>query len=305
MKHMNRVTLEAHAKINLSLDITGKREDGYHEVRMIMQELSLHDDIMVSKRPDGRVKISGELEGVKGNLSFDDSNLCVKAAKKMKEKYAIEDGFDIFLRKRIPIAAGLAGGSTDAAAVLKAVRELENMEPYKDPNENEHKVISDEELSALGAELGADIPYCLMGGTALAEGIGEKLTPLKPFPHYPIILVKPNFEISTRTVYEKYDALEEIRHPDTDKLINLLDEKNYDCFFISTKNALEDVTAKKHYDIVEIEDLMYDKDALLSMMSGSGPTVFSIFEDDDIAARAYNAVKEKFSDRAEIIFDYI
>ena len=251
------------------------------------------------------MKIDGEVEGVNGFIAFDDRNLCVKAAKLMQEKFGISDGFDIFLRKRIPIAAGLAGGSTDAAATMKAIRALENMEPYKDPNENEHAVISDDELSILGAKIGADIPYCLAGGIALAEGIGEKITPLKKLPPYPVILVKPDFSVSTRTVYEKYDGLLEVHHPDTDRLLNLLEEKNFDTFFISTRNVLEEVTGNAHPEIRAIEDFLYDRDALLSMMSGSGPTVFSLFDDDDIAFRALSALKEKYSGKAEIIFTYI
>lgn len=305
MKHIDKITVEAHAKINLSLDIIGKKENGYHEVRMIMQELRLHDDVVVAKRTDGKIKLDGEIDGIKGSLEFNESNLCIKAAKLMQDKFEITDGFDIFLRKRIPIAAGLAGGSSDAAATMKAIREIEGRHPYRDENENPHQVISDGELCSLGATLGADIPFCIMGGTILSEGIGEILKPLEKMPVYPVILVKPDFSVSTRKVYEKYDSEKEISHPDTDRLLNLLNEKNFDTFFISTRNVLEDVTAKVHPEIREIEDLLYEKDALLSMMSGSGPTVYSLFDDDDIAFRALNAVKEKYGDCADIIFTYI
>ncbi len=260
--------LQAPAKINLTLDIVGKREDGYHNVKMIMETVSLYDTVTVYKRKSG-------IE-VRCNLAYvptDERNIAYKAAVAFFEKTGINGGAYINIVKRIPVAAGLAGGSTDGAAVLKALNRI-----YDRP-------LSDEELAAVAASFGADVPYCLNGRMALAEGIGEVLTPLSSIPRTYVLIAKPGVSLSTKWVYSQVN-LKEIRlHPDTEGALK--DIECGDVYSLAKKmyNVLEDVSVKKYPIIGEIKSKMLEGGAMGSIMSGSGPTVFGLFDDESKAKK--------------------
>lgn len=261
---MNTLTMKAYAKINLGLDVTGKLENGYHEVRMIMQSISLYDKITVRSNKTGKINI-------KTNLSYipaGPDNLVYRAAQMLKEEFAIRDGFDIDLYKFIPVAAGLAGGSTDAAAALKIINRMYRLG------------LDDKELMERGRHLGADVPYCIMGGTALAEGIGEILTPLTECPHFYLVIAKPAISVSTKMVYGELELNEAIVHPDTEGMVRAIEEGNTEKIAGLLCNVLESVTIRKHPVIQKIKNEMISRGALNSLMSGSGPTVFGIFTDE-------------------------
>lgn len=260
---MNSISLKAYAKINLGLDVLGTLPDGYHEVKMVMQSISLYDKVNIKKNDSGTIN-------VKTNLSYlpvNGDNLVYKAAYIMKEKYNIQDGFDIDLFKFIPVAAGMAGGSTDAAAVFKGINIMYNLNA------------TEEELKELGVTIGADIPYCIMGGTALACGIGEKLTRLPGCPKCYFVIGKPYVNVSTKYVYENLVLDESTVHPDTDAIIDAISHANVAGIADNLCNVLETVTVAKYPQIGEIKKIMIEKGALNSLMSGSGPTVFGIFTD--------------------------
>lgn len=264
---MNTVSMRAYAKINLGLDVIGKLENGYHEVRMIMQTINLYDKITVTRNKTGRIN-------VKTNLSFlptGPDNLVYRAAASLMEEFGIQDGVDIDLYKFIPVAAGMAGGSTDAAAVLKAVNKMFGLG------------LGDTELMERGARLGADIPYCIMGGTALAEGIGEKLTPLPKCPHFYLVIAKPGISVSTKQVYGALKLDDSITHPDTDGIIDAIRNKDVEGIADRLCNVLESVTVNEYPIIKDIKAEMIKFGALNSLMSGSGPTVFGIFTDENKA----------------------
>ncbi len=271
--------LKAYAKINISLDVVGKREDGYHLLRMIMQNIDLYDLININKAQNG-IKITSN----KPYIPTDERNLCYKAAKLFMEKYDLQGGVDINIRKNIPVAAGLAGGSTDAAAVLKGMRSIYNMN------------INDEELMELGLKIGADVPYCILGGTALCEGIGEKINPLKSFKNHIMIVVKPPFGVSTKEVYQSLDISRIYKHPDTIGLIKAVEENDLKFVCSNMKNILENVTLRKHVILKDIKNEMLRMGALGAMMSGSGPTVFSFFDDMLKAQYCYEKFKTKYSE---------
>ena len=260
---MNSISLKAYAKINLGLDVLGTLPDGYHEVKMVMQSISLYDKVNIKKNDSGTIN-------VKTNLSYlpvNGDNLVYKAAYIMKEKYNIQDGFDIDLFKFIPVAAGMAGGSTDAAAVFKGINIMYNLNA------------TEEELKELGVTIGADIPYCIMGGTALACGIGEKLTRLPGCPKCYFVIGKPYVNVSTKYVYENLVLDESTVHPDTDAIIDAISHANVAGIADNLCNVLETVTVAKYPQIGEIKKVMIEKGALNSLMRGSGPTVFGIFTD--------------------------
>lgn len=260
---MNSISLKAYAKINLGLDVLGTLPNGYHEVKMVMQSISLYDKVNIKKNDSGTIN-------VKTNLSYlpvNGDNLVYKAAYIMKEKYNIQDGFDIDLFKFIPVAAGMAGGSTDAAAVFKGINIMYNLNA------------TEEELKELGITIGADIPYCIMGGTALACGIGEKLTRLPGCPKCYFVIGKPYVNVSTKYVYENLVLDESTVHPDTDAIIDAISHANVAGIADNLCNVLETVTVAKYPQIGEIKKVMIEKGALNSLMSGSGPTVFGIFTD--------------------------
>ncbi|MDB2153929.1 4-(cytidine 5'-diphospho)-2-C-methyl-D-erythritol kinase [Clostridium butyricum] len=271
--------IKAYAKINIALDVVGKREDGYHLLKMIMQTVDLYDVIEITKI-DSNIKLICN----KPYVPIDERNLAYKAAKLFKETYNIEDGVSINLIKNIPVSAGMAGGSTDAAGVLKVMNRIFNINA------------SDEELRALGLKLGADVPYCINGGTALCEGIGEKITQLKPFNDKIVVIVKPPFGVSTKEVYKDFDLSKVIFHPRTEDIIRAME--NDDIHFVSNnmKNLLENVTLRKHRVILNIKESMRSYDALGTMMSGSGPTVFAFFDDMLKAQICYDEMKKKYKD---------
>lgn len=277
------VKLIAHAKINLSLDIVGERQDGYHLLRMIMQTLELGDTVEVSSVPGGGITTFTD----NGAVKDDKSNLAYRAAELLTEEFNIKEGINIRIEKKIPVAAGLAGGSTDAAAVLKAVNELFCLG------------LSKEELAQRGVKLGADIPYCIYGGTMLSEGIGEKLTPLRALKNIPVLLVKPPKAVSTVEVYKAYrdEAVE--RHPLTDELV---EEINKDGSFDVKKlaNVLESVTIPRVPEIGEIKNELLKNGAYFSMMSGSGPTVFGLFSGQNEADRAFKNIRDRFENMSVI-----
>ncbi len=268
---MNRITERAYAKINLALDVLRRRPDGYHEVRMVMQTIHLYDKLTLSKTQDSGISLTTNLPFLPGN----ENNLVYRAIDLFRKTYDIDCGIRATLEKRIPIAAGMAGGSSDAAAALRAM------------NEMFHTRLSLEELQALGVKLGADIPYCLMGGTALAEGIGEKLTPLPPAPACSCLVVKPNFHLSTKLVYENLSLDGNSVHPNVDTMLDAIHSDNYRQMTSSIGNILESVSIRLHPEIDTIKQQMLDLGADCSLMSGSGPSVFGLFEHRQVAERAY------------------
>ena len=266
-------TSYAYAKINLSLDILGTRPDGYHEVRMIMQSLQLHDTITLSQTDTPGITMTCS----DTTLPVDEHNLAYRAAALFCRTYGITDGIALHLEKKIPVAAGLAGGSSDAAAVLRGLNEMYGT------------LATAEELAALGVTLGADIPYCLMLGTALSEGIGERLTPLPAAPHCYCLLVKPAAGASTKQIYTEYDALAQttdIKHPNTDLMLLALSEGNYSALVSGLCNVLEPVTTRLVPEIISIKEALRSLRADGVLMSGSGPTVFALFSDPETAKRA-------------------
>ena len=271
--------IKAYAKINIALDVVGKRDDGYHLLRMIMQTVDLYDEIEI-KKIDSGIKLNCN----KVYVPTDHRNLAYKAASLFKETYDIKEGVSIDLVKNIPVSAGMAGGSTDAAGVLKLMNRLFNVNA------------SDEELRKLGVKLGADVPYCINGGTALCEGIGEEITQLKPFKDKIVVIVKPPFGVSTKEVYKSFDLSKVINHPKVDDLIKAMN--NDDIHFVAhnMKNLLENVTLRKHRVISSIKEKISNLDAIGTMMSGSGPTVFAFFDDMLKAQKCYDEMKKKYKD---------
>lgn len=274
-----KMEIKAYAKINIALDVVGKRDDGYHLLRMIMQTVDLYDIIEIEKISSGI-----KLKCNKHYVPTDERNLAYKAAKLFMETYSITSGVDINLIKNIPVSAGLAGGSTNAAGVLKLMNKLFDVNA------------DDEVLRTLGLRLGADVPYCISGGTALCEGIGEKITQLKPFKDKIVVLIKPPFGVSTKEVYKNFDLSKVIFHPRIEELIQGME--NDDVYFVANnmKNLLENVTLKKHKIISNIKEEVKLNSAIGTMMSGSGPTVFAFFEDMLKAQNCYENMKKKYKD---------
>lgn len=271
--------IKATAKINLGLDVIRKREDGYHDVRMIMQMTGMYDRIVLTPRK-GQPGIS--LETNLPYIPVNENNLAFKAAKILMDEFGVTDGLRIRLQKFIPVAAGLAGGSSDAAAVMKAVNKIFALG------------LTDEQLMERGSRLGADIPYCIMGGTALAEGIGEKLTRLPNMPACSILLAKPPIGVSTKEVYGNLRADKISNHPDIDGMIDAIKEGNLRGITDRLANVLEDVTAPSRPIIGEMEKEMMEAGALASIMSGSGPTVFGIFDQERAARKCRDAMRKKY-----------
>lgn len=274
---MKHIDLKALAKINLGLDVLGKREDGYHEVRMVMQSVYLYDNVRLESREEPGIELSSNLY----YLPDDSGNIAYKAAQMMMEEFRLTGGVRITLEKHIPVAAGMAGGSANAAAVLFGMNRLFGLH------------LTREELMERGVKLGADVPYCIMRGTVLAEGIGEKLTVLPSIPRCAVLIAKPPISVSTRVVYEALDSKEIIRHPDIDGLIQALRQGSLPDMAACMGNVLEDVTAPKYPVIREIKEEMLAAGALNAMMSGSGPTVFGLFENKMNARNAQERIRRK------------
>lgn len=269
---------KAYAKINISLDVIGKRKDGYHLLKMIMQTIDLYDEIDITKTYDKSIKIHCN----KQYVPCDERNLAYKAAKLFKDKYNIKDGVIIRIKKNIPVAAGLAGGSTDAAAVLSIMNEMFEVGA------------KDSELSELALKIGADVPYCIKGGTALCEGIGEKITYLSKFENKILVIIKPNFGVPTKDVYGNLDINKIYKHVKTDELIHAIKRDDIYGVCKDMKNVLENVTLGKHKILGEIKEELRCNGAINAMMSGSGPTIFGFFEDMLTAQNAYECIKEKY-----------
>ena len=273
---MDQLSVKALAKINLGLDVVRRREDGYHEVRMVMQTIHLFDRLNISKSKNAGITL-------KTNLSFlpvDQHNLAYRAADMLMEEFGITEGVDINLKKHIPVAAGMAGGSTDAAGVLFGINEIFELG------------LSKKELMERGVKLGADVPYCIMRGTALAEGIGEQLTPLPPMVKCPVLIAKPQISVSTKYVYEHLNLTETSDHPDIDRLLADMERKDLPAIASHMGNILETVTIPLHPEIAEIKQCMCQHGALNAMMSGSGPTVFGLYEKTEDAKKAADKIKE-------------
>lgn len=274
---MDKLELKALAKINLGLDVLGRRENGYHDVRMVMQTIYLYDDVILQKNKEPGIQLKTNLF----YLPTDENNIAYKAAKMLIDEFDIRDGIDIRLNKFIPVSAGMAGGSTNAAAVLFGMNRMFGLG------------LNEQQLKDRGVKLGADVPYCIMRGTVLAEGIGEVLTPLPPMPKCYVLIAKPGISVSTKTVYQKFDALDEIDHPNIDGLIGGLSHGDLKRTAESMGNVLEEVTIGDYPVIEEIKTVMKNEGALNAMMSGSGPTVFGIFEEKRTAKKACDAIREK------------
>ena len=270
------VTLKALAKINLGLDVLGRRENGYHDVRMVMQTIYLYDNVTVEKTAEAGIRLECNLF----YLPLDENNIAYKAAKLLMDEFDIQKGVRIVLDKHIPVAAGLAGGSANAAAVLVGMNRLFSLG------------LTQEDLMKRGVSLGADVPYCVMRGTVLAEGIGEILSPLPPLPKCTILIAKPGINVSTKTVYEKLDSQEITEHPDIDGILEGLDKQELHKVADCMGNVLETVTIGDYPVIEEIKDVMKENGALNAMMSGSGPTVFGIFDDRAKAQQAQQKIRE-------------
>lgn len=273
------LTLSANAKINLTLDILGTREDGYHEVAMIMQEISLHDTLSMGKINQG-ISLTIVIEGQQGTLPADESNLCWKAAALVQKEYNLQEGVEIHLTKRIPMAAGLAGGSADAAAVLKGMNHLFRLG------------MTEARLCELGARLGSDIPFCIMGGTMLATGRGEILTRLPSFPRLSVVLAKPPVDVSTAWAYKTYDAGYDGPHPDNEAMLEAIHGGDAHKAAGLLCNVLEGVTETEHPVIADYKRLMMEHGAMASMMSGSGPTVFGLVREKQQAWHLADTLKK-------------
>lgn len=273
----NTLQLKAYAKINLGLDVVGKREDGYHEVRMIMQTIKLFDKLTFRLLQENEIRIKTNL----GFLPVNEDNLVYKAVKQLKDMYNIDKGLEIDLFKCIPVAAGMAGGSTDCAAALVGASKLFGLH------------LSKQELMETGVKLGADVPYCILRGTALSEGIGEVLTPLPPMPDCHILIAKPPISVSTKFVYQNLKANELQHHPDIDGMVEAIQAGTLSGITDRMENVLETVTIPAYPVIEEIKNCMKENGAMNALMSGSGPTVFGIYKDEEVALQAKKCIQEK------------
>lgn len=274
--NMEKILIEAMGKVNLGLDVLRRREDGYHEVRMVMQTVDLCDDLLFERTKKPGIEIETDREGI----PVDEKNLVYQAADLLMKRFEVTDGLRVKLRKRIPIAAGMAGGSTDAAAAFVAVNELFELGLGK------------RELMELAVQVGADVPYCILGGTALAEGIGEKLTGLPDAPECTLLIARPDIAVSTKFVYENLhlDTLE--RHPDIDGMLKAVYEQDLDAIAAKLGNVLESVTVREYPVIEKLKQWMKENGAVNALMSGSGPTVFGIYREKREAQKACALLRE-------------
>lgn len=278
---MKSIQLKSRAKINLSIDVLGKRKDGYHLVEMIMQTIDLFDTIKIGVLEDDKIIINSN----SNNIPLDKNNIVYKAANLIKTKYNIHKGIEIYIQKNIPVAAGMAGGSSNAAAVLVGLDKVFNLN------------LSKPELEELGLELGADVPFCISGGACLAENIGEKLTEIDGLSKDAFLVIcKPNIFVSTKDVYEEIDKKEIEKRPNNKLLIQLLKDNNLNSLSENMYNVLEEVTKQQYPVIGEIEETMIENGAIGSMMSGSGPTVFGLYLDKDEAEKCRKLLLNRFKE---------
>ena len=274
IKHLS---LKAYGKINLGLDVLRRREDGYHDVRMIMQTVGIFDRVDLIWKEEPGIQVETNLY----YLPTNENNLVYKAAKLLMDEFQVQEGLLIRLRKFIPVAAGMAGGSSDAAAVLFGVNKMFRLG------------LTTEELMERGVKIGADVPYCILRGTALSEGIGEVLTSLPPVPQCQVLVAKPGINVSTKFVYENLHAndLRPEQHPDIDGMIRAIKAQDVQGIADKLGNVLETVTVKEYPVIQEIKDKMLEFGAIGSLMSGSGPTVFGLFTNPKAAQQAYEELR--------------
>lgn len=270
-----RIMEKAAAKINLTLDVLRKREDGYHEVEMVMAMVDLADRIEMQELPRDTIIISSQA----GYIPLDEKNLAFQAAKLIKERYNVKQGVYIHLNKNIPVAAGLAGGSSDAAATLRGLNRLWKLG------------ISREELERLGAELGSDVPYCISGGAAIARGRGEKLERIGSPPSCWVVLAKPPINVSTADVYGRLDVAAIRRHPSTQEMVEAIRNQDFGGICRNLGNVLEEVTMRQHPEVKRLKDCMLKLGADGALMSGSGPTVFGLCAKESRAQRVYNGLR--------------
>ena len=263
--------LKAYAKLNLGIDVTGRRDDGYHLVRMVMQSVDIYDTLILTPRDDNKLSFS-----CTDKTLMTDDNLCIKAAGLLREHTGDDRGIHIELIKRNPVAAGMAGGSTDAAAVLRGMSELLELD------------ITEEELFDIALKVGADVPFCIHGGTALCEGIGEILTPISGMPDIRVLVARPAVQVSTAGIYGKLDRMGEFDHPDIDGLKDSIEKGDVPGMCRCMGNVLEPVTSAEVDEISVIESVMTEHGAKKAMMTGSGPTVFGVFLNDEDALRCQN-----------------
>lgn len=275
---MKKVSNRSYAKVNLTLDLLGKAENGYHEIRTVMQSISLFDMITVYKKTSG-IELSSNIP----YLPLDSENIAYKAAQAFFDYTGIKSGINIDIAKRIPVGAGLAGGSSNASAVLKSMNELFETG------------LSLKELCSIGAKLGSDVPFCILGGTRLAEGFGEKISSLPKISKCGVLIAKPPFSVSTREAYEKSDTYRgELLRPDTELVIDGLHCKNLRMIAQGMGNSFESIIAAEHPVIETIKEEMLERGALAAQMSGSGPTVFGIFTNVTKARIAKQELWEKY-----------
>ena len=276
---MNAITLKSRAKINLSIDVLGKRQDGYHLVEMIMQTIDLYDLIEINEKDNDQITIKSTSD----EIPLDCNNLVYKAANLIKKTFNINKGVEIHIKKNIPVAAGMAGGSSNAAAVLVGLNKLWNLN------------LSNQQLEKIGLKLGADVPFCINGGAVLASGIGEELTPIKGLTKDVCILVcKPDLFVSTKEVYECIDSKDIDKRPNNKFLIECLKNEDTRQLAENMFNVLEGVTMDKHPVIQQIKDIMTNNRALGAMMSGSGPTVFGLYENREDAVKCKAILEKQF-----------
>ena len=276
---MKQIQEQAYAKLNLSLDVTARRDDGYHELVMLMQTISLADTLTLTRNDTGSVTASCSLRFI----PTDDRNLAVKAAKAFLA--AIDrtgEGVSIAMDKRIPVGAGMGGGSADAAAVLRGMNRLFG------------KPLSRRELEALSAAVGSDVAFCVAGGTALAKGRGERLEDLRALPACRFVVVKPDFAISTPELYRKLDSVPLRRHPDTAGLLQGIEAGDLNAVCRRMYNVFEDVPDRRMRTVSQLKGALLDYGALGAMMTGTGSAVFGVFSDDEAAKRACEALKKEY-----------
>ena len=282
---MKEIRLKARAKINISLDVTGRRDNGYHDVLMIMQTINLYDKLMLRKQKENRITIHTNLH----YLPTDERNLVYKIIRYFKVTYQIEDGVYVDLYKMIPVAAGMAGGSSDAAQTIIGMNKLFQLK------------LSLDEMLKIGEQFGADIPYCILQGTVLASGLGEELEILDPFPKAHVLIAKPRFSVSTPAVYQRYDQISTSEHPDTEALLDYIKDQDIKGICQNLGNVLEAVTIDMYPEIEQIKDKMLELGAEGSLMSGSGPTVYGLFTDKKKAEQA----KKKLCKEHKLQFVYL